>query len=171
MASAKAKTQQHHEHVLEDYEAVQNPSFRPISSISTYAANIPMTQHYHKLVLEEHEKVQLPPLSLESSLSTDTAIPKTKFSQSSQHLEPLREDSRLNAPLWHCIYSQLPDLLFPVNFSRWFIILTMTLYLVKAQEDCAVLNAWIPARANSTGCCSQSGIKCVGDRITEMYVL
>jgi hypothetical protein len=40
----------------------------------------------------------------------------------------------------------------------------------ESNFDCAVLNAWLPQYAFNT-CCSQEGITCVEDRITEMYVL
>jgi hypothetical protein len=40
----------------------------------------------------------------------------------------------------------------------------------ESNFDCAVINSWLPWYAFNT-CCSQEGITCVEDRITEMYVL
>jgi hypothetical protein len=43
--------------------------------------------------------------------------------------------------------------------------------VVHTKTDCEIMNAWLPLMFNATGteCCSQAGIKCVSDRITEMY--
>jgi hypothetical protein len=57
-----------------------------------------------------------------------------------------------------------------INWLLVILVIAALLGLVTAQEDCAVLNSWIPLHANSTGCCSQSGITCEGERITQMYV-
>jgi hypothetical protein len=46
-----------------------------------------------------------------------------------------------------------------------------TFGLATCVTDCVIMNAWLPAMFNGTGieCCSQAGIICVSDRITEMY--
>jgi Leucine-rich repeat (LRR) protein len=47
---------------------------------------------------------------------------------------------------------------------------TTTIWTEATTTDCAVLNAWQPDHANSTGCCNEEGITCNDDRITQMYV-
>jgi hypothetical protein len=38
--------------------------------------------------------------------------------------------------------------------------------------DCVIMNAWLPAMFSGTGttCCDETGVTCVDDRITELYV-
>jgi hypothetical protein len=50
---------------------------------------------------------------------------------------------------------------------------TAGLELAACVTDCVIMNAWLPESFNGTGtvCCSQTGITCVNDRITEMYAL
>jgi Leucine-rich repeat (LRR) protein len=45
-----------------------------------------------------------------------------------------------------------------------------TVGLATCNLDCRVMNAWLPKIFDSSTCCSQSGIVCINDRITNLYV-
>jgi Leucine-rich repeat (LRR) protein len=43
-------------------------------------------------------------------------------------------------------------------------------HLETCNIDCRMMNAWLPKIFESSTCCSQSGIVCINDRITNLYV-
>jgi hypothetical protein len=45
-----------------------------------------------------------------------------------------------------------------------------TVGLTKCIMDCRMMNAWLPKMFDDSKCCSQSGIECNNDRITNLYV-
>jgi Leucine-rich repeat (LRR) protein len=64
---------------------------------------------------------------------------------------------------------------FARGMSPGIILLLVVLFInllgsVQAKTDCEELNEWLPDHASSTGCCLQTGITCIDDRITKMYV-
>jgi hypothetical protein len=56
---------------------------------------------------------------------------------------------------------------------KFLLLLSATLLCFVSAGDCPVMNNWLPDMFSATGteCCSQTGITCVSDRITEMYFL
>jgi Leucine-rich repeat (LRR) protein len=45
-----------------------------------------------------------------------------------------------------------------------------TVGLVTCNLDCRMMNAWLPKMFDDSTCCSQTGIGCINDRITNLYV-
>jgi hypothetical protein len=54
---------------------------------------------------------------------------------------------------------------------KFLLLLSATLLCFVSATDCEKMNTWLPSKFSATGteCCSQTGITCVSDRITEMY--
>jgi hypothetical protein len=42
--------------------------------------------------------------------------------------------------------------------------------LSRCNMDCLMMSAWLPKMFDGSTCCSQSGIGCINDRITNLYV-
>jgi hypothetical protein len=80
-----------------------------------------------------------------------------------------REDMRLHEPTaWTYNGSRLFGKM--MRILLWLLMLVSIPRVVHAQSDCVTLNSLFPDQASITGCCQESGITCVDDRITEMFV-
>jgi hypothetical protein len=80
-----------------------------------------------------------------------------------------REDMRLHeATAWTYYGSRLLGKM--MRILLWFLMLVSIPRVVHAQADCVTLNSFFPDQASITGCYQESGITCVSDRITEMFV-
>jgi hypothetical protein len=45
-----------------------------------------------------------------------------------------------------------------------------TVGLEACSMDCRIMNAWLPKIFDDSSCCSQPGIGCIDERITNLYL-
>jgi hypothetical protein len=60
-----------------------------------------------------------------------------------------------------------------LNSSGFLLLMLLNIMgMVQALTDCQIMKDWLPSMFSGTGtsCCSQTGIKCFGASITEMFV-
>lgn len=159
-------TQQHQEFQRYDGTNVPDPQE---SSISTSSVSIPTTNAQQRRLIEhgqpDADTINKDEDSVAYVLQRQPLFREEVFIRPSNYTR-VRETPAVTTQHYFALdretkpYSSLPKLSVRCGSINWIFLLLLTtaLGLVNAQDDCAMLNSWVPTLASSSGCCGQNGL-------------
>jgi hypothetical protein len=135
--------------------------------LGLYKNNLPNADTSFSVYQENLQQRKLPLELIRPSDSKYFSDTQTSISQE-KRTRPKSSSRPVNAHQNHLKYRK------NVRSIKWTFVLLLiaTLSSLVNASDCAVMNDWLPEMFSDLGtqCCFQTGITCVSNRITEMYI-
>jgi hypothetical protein len=178
----KTKNQRRHEFVEEDERSHSSTSASSRPSETTPSEIKTKTSRCHNR--HKFEEEHPPPISPTPASNSQQIEITTKTPQCQEYVEkdtprystyltkPTISNSSVKKTHMRKTKTKQQAPLFRAISIKWafFLLVVTTLLRVVRATDCGVMSTWLSVMFSATGteCCSQTGITCVNDRITEM---